>query len=321
MTSKPYFFALIAIFFGVVCFGAGYGQSRKSDPGENAARMQSFVKDISRYARTINPNFIIIPQNGAELAFNNAEPDKGVMASYVAAIDGIGIEELFYNGSLKIDRERLAMLRELKNSVTIMVSDFVSKDANLFDAVQRNINEGFIAFPRSSKNYDYKLIPGGSPTDVNTDTITSLTKAKNYLYLISTDEYKNKEDMITAIKVTNYDVVLIDLFFDGIPFTQDEVQQLKTKANGGTRLVICYVSIGSAEEYRYYWQPGWKKGNPPWLKKNYEGYPDEFWVEYWNPEWQDIIFSNDGSYIKKIMNAGFDGAYLDNVEAYYFLGK
>jgi len=42
-------------------------------------------------------------------------------------------------------------------------------------------------------------------------------------------------------------------------------------------------------------------------------------VQFWNPEWQKIIYGNDDSYMKKILDAGFDGAYLDNVEAYYFL--
>ncbi|MDD3741560.1 MAG: endo alpha-1,4 polygalactosaminidase, partial [Bacteroidales bacterium] len=98
-----------------------------------------------------------------------------------------------------------------------------------------------------------------------------------------------------------------------------EIQQLKTKANGGQRLVISYISIGSAENYRYYWKSDWKRNNPDWIKKKYDGYEDEFWVEFWNDEWQNIIYGNDSSYIKKIIDADFDGVYLDNVEAYYFL--
>jgi cysteinyl-tRNA synthetase len=59
--------------------------------------------------------------------------------------------------------------------------------------------------------------------------------------------------------------------------------------------------------------------HPDWLKKKYDGYVDEIWVEFWNDEWKSIIYGNDNSYIKKIINAGFDGAYLDNVEGYYSL--
>jgi len=287
---------------------------------QNALRMQIFVRDIAAYARGFNPDFIIIPQNGAELCFKNANPEDSIMSLYINNINGIGIEELFYNGILNKDEERLMMLRKLKSTLKIMVSDFVSNNANILDAVQQSKNEGFISFPRSSENYDYKLIPT-IITDENTNDIRILADAKNYLYLISTDNFTNKQAMINAIAATNYDVILIDLFFDETVFTASEIQQLKVKANGGRRLVISYISIGSAENYRYYWQSGWKIGNPSWIKKKYEGYNDEFWVEFWSSEWQKIIFGNNNSYIKKIIDANFDGAYLDNVEAYYFLEK
>jgi cysteinyl-tRNA synthetase len=153
----------------------------------------------------------------------------------------------------------------------------------------------------------------------NTANITNLSDAQNYLYLISTDNYSSKQEMIHAISATNFDVVLVDLFFNETEFTVSEVNQLKTKANGGKRLVISYISIGSAEKYRYYWKKDWGLHHPLWLKKKYDGYTDEFWVNFWEKEWQTIIYGNDNSYMKKIITAGFDGAYLDNVEAYYFL--
>jgi len=283
--------------------------------------MQEFVKDISAYAKGKSSDFIIIPQNGEELAFNNAEPDDGLCTPYIDAIDGVGIEELFYDNRLRVDNYRLKMLQTLKNHVKVMVADFVGNDANIADSKKRSADEGFIAFPRSKDNYDYMLIPTTGITGENASNVAVLADAKNYLYLISTEKYANKQAMINAIKATNYDVVLIDLFFDEIALSSDDIEQLKTKANGGKRLVICYVSVGSAENYRYYWKDGWKKGNPSWLKKNYEGYPDEFWVEFWHKDWRDIIFGNPDSYIDKIIAAGFDGAYLDNVEAYYTLAN
>ena len=294
------------------------------ESGENPGfveEMQKFVQDISVHARGKKANFIIIPQNGEELAFKNAEPDNGLCNSYIDAIDGVGIEELFYDNRLRVDNYRLKMLRTIKNHVKVMVADFVGNDANIEDSKKRSADEGFIAFPRSRDNYDYMLIPNTGITNENASNVTVIAYAKNYLYLISTDKYGKKDDMINAIKATNYDVVLIDLFFDESELSSGDIEQLKTKANGGKRLVICYVSIGSAENYRYYWQQGWKKGNPTWLKKYYDGYRDEIWVEFWNDEWRDIIFGYEDSYIDKIIAAGFDGAYLDNVEAYYALSN
>ncbi len=280
--------------------------------------MQDFVIELSAYAKSMNPDFLIIPQNGEALCYLNANPESGFRTDYLASIDGIGVEEIFYNGELSIDTYRLTMLREIVSSKKIMVSEYLNDNNLITDAQQRNSDEGFICFPRSNDNYNYDLIPS-TPYLENADNITTLSLAKNYLYLISTSQYSSKQNMLDAISATNYDLIIIDLFYDEEPFTAAEINQLKTKANGGQRLVIAYMSIGSAENYRYYWQKNWRLHKPDWLKKKYDGYKDEIWVEYWNSEWKNIIFGNDESYLKKIVNASFDGVYLDNVEAYYFL--
>ena len=153
----------------------------------------------------------------------------------------------------------------------------------------------------------------------NSIDVNSLADAQNYLYLISNENYLNKESFIAAINATNYDLVLIDAFFNGQLFTKEEIDALKTKNNGAKRLVIAYINVGAAESYRYYWEEDWKLNHPRWLKKNYDGYPDEIWVKFWHKDWKNIIYGNDQSYTKKLLNSGFDGAYLDNVEAFYFL--
>ena len=84
-------------------------------------------------------------------------------------------------------------------------------------------------------------------------------------------------------------------------------------------MLIAYVNVGAAENWRYYWQDKWKLHRPAWLKKEYDGYDDEIWVKFWDKDWKNIIYGNDDSYMKKIIDVGFDGAYLDNVEAYYYL--
>lgn len=285
---------------------------------EYAVRMQQFVVDIANYARTEREGFIIIPQNGVELAFNGTDPAAGINRTYLQAIDGIGVEELFYDGTLSIDAERLSMLKMLEGSVKVMVSDYVLNPAHLSDAIARSLNEGFIAFPRSADNYEYGIIPA-SITGENANDILKLSDAVNYLYLISSDRFSDRQSMLRSIAATNYDVVLTDPYFDGVPLTSAEIGDIGTKANGGKRLVIAYLNIGAAENWRPYWQPDWKKGDPEWLKKNYDGYSDEIWVEYWNDEWRKIIFGNGSSCVKKAIDAGFDGIYLDNVEGYYFL--
>jgi len=307
--------------------------------------MQQFVIDIADAAHNVNPKFIVIPQNGIELAYDEGDRKTPAIADadYINAVNGLGVEELFYNEKgAKITKDpddRLGMLQTItttaKKSVKIMVSDYVLNSSARADSIALNSAQGFISFPRDKDNYDYKFVPTEAITNVNSNDITDLSKAQNYLYLINSDDFVQKygsnakDEFLTAIKNTDYDVVLIDLFFDDKPnsdhlaFTKDEIDSLKVKHNGGQRLVIAYMNIGSAENWRYYWQKSWGPGpgNPDWLRKKYDGYTDEIWVEFWADEWQDIIYRNNDSYLNRILAADFDGVYLDNVEAYYYIAN
>lgn len=310
---------ILVFLFAVLC-GCSDNYSSDDITDEYAIQMQQFVADIANYARTESEDFIIIPQNGVELAFNGTNPAEGINWTYLHAIDGIGIEELFYNGTLSVDTERLSMLQTLRQFVTVMVSDYALNSAQISDAIVRSQNEGFITFPRNADNYAYSDIPAAI-TDESKNDVLKLSDAANYLYLISTDRFSDRTSMLHFIAATNYDVVLIDPYFNDTLLTFAEIGSMSTKANGGKRLVIAYLNIGAAENWRPYWQPHWKEGNPAWLKKSYDGYPNEIWVEYWNEEWRRIIFGNDASCVKKVIDAGFNGAYLDNVEGYYFLNN
>ncbi len=292
------------------------GKEKLSDKA--GEKMQDFIVSISTYARGLDPDFIVVPQNGPELAFAYLDPDDGLDPAYMEAVDGFGNEEVFYDGTLNIDPERLAMLQLLRPFKPVLVADYVTDDNNVPDVIARNQAEGFLSFPRTSDNYDYIKIPA-LIVDENDQDISTLAEVRNYLYLISTDNFSTKEDMLAALAVTNFDLLILDLFFDDEALTLAETSALKTKANGGRRLVISYINVGAAENYRYYWNEDWKLHRPNWLKKPYEGYEDEIWVKFWREEWREIIYGNDGSYIKKIVDAGFDGAYFDNVEGYYFL--
>lgn len=291
-------------------------KERKSQKAGN--KMQNFIIDISKYARGIDSDFIIIPQNGVELLYQDLDDSEEYDARVLSSIDGYGVEELFFNGEAITADERLQPLLDNKSTLKVMVADYTSNAAN-YNLSKTYCNDaGFIAFPRDSSNYDYEKIPSDISNE-NSNDILKLSDAKNYLYLISTSKFATKTAFMDAIKATNYDVVLIDAFFGDELFTSTEIASLKAKANGGKRLVISYINIGAAEKFRYYWQADWKLKKPNWLYKPYDGYEDEIWVKFWKKDWQEIIYGNDHSYMKKILDSGFDGAYLDNVEAYYFL--
>ena len=110
----------------------------------------------------------------------------------------------------------------------------------------------------------------------------------------------------------------MDYFFNDEEFTALDIITLKTKNNSGTRLVISYMSIGEAENYRYYWKDDWKNNPPNWLEHENPNWEGNYKVRYWHKEWQSIIYGNDNSYLKKIIDAGFDGVYLDIIDAFEY---
>ena len=113
----------------------------------------------------------------------------------------------------------------------------------------------------------------------------------------------------------------MDLFHFVKAYAESEVRELKTKRNGGKRLVIYYMSIGGAEDYRYYWNGAWKTGKPSWLAEKNPLWKGNYVVKYRDVDWQKIITGNDGLYQKKILDAGFDGAYLDIIDAFEYFEK
>jgi cysteinyl-tRNA synthetase len=288
--------------------------------------MRNFVQEISIYAKGINPNFAIIPQNGADLVSITGDESGPPEMNYINSIDGIGQEDLFYGyneddkKTPTADNEWLCDFLDMaKNNgtVKIMVTDYCSTQSKMDNSYSENNSKGYISFAANHRELDN--IPS-YPTQVyneNSDVITNLQDAKNFLYLISPDdEYPTKQAFVDAVKATNYDYIIMDFFYNEEEFTSAQIAELKQKANGGKRLLICYMSIGEAEDYRYYWESTWAVGNPSFIVKENPNWPGNYNVKYWEPEWQNIIFGNDNSYLKNILDAGFDGVYLDIIDAF-----
>ncbi len=288
--------------------------------------MRDFVIGLSEYARDRNPGFIVIPQNGQELITPNGEADAAPVQAYVAAISGMGREDLFF-GYNKDNEQTPAAERDYmldlcrvfrENALTVLVTDYCSGHWKIDSSYVWNKREGFISFAADQR--DLNRIPAypERPFGENERDIRKLSEAENFLYLINSGDFSSKAGFISAVAATNYDVVIMDLFHNKEAFTKDELSQMKLKANGGSRLLICYMSIGEAEDYRYYWNPSWKRGDPDWLARENPDWRGNFKVEYWDPEWQQLIYGNSDSYLYRILEAGFDGVYLDIIDAFEY---
>ncbi|MBK9106359.1 MAG: endo alpha-1,4 polygalactosaminidase [Saprospiraceae bacterium] len=325
MGYKKIGFALVVCLYFVSC----HSDKDSSSPIDIDYRkeMREFVIGISDYAKSVDPYFQVIAQNGIELVSTNGEETGLPDTPYLDAIDGNGQEDLFY-GYTQDDKATppddnaylISFLNISKNAGnTILVTDYCSTPSKMDDSYARNSANQYISFAADRRALND--IPG-YPHQIhseNSDVITSLSQARNFLYLINPDQYATKADFIQAVIASNYDLLVMDLFFeDGIAFTAKEIDQLGHKANGGSRMIICYMSIGEAEEYRYYWRAEWYTHKPSWLDAENPDWEGNFKVHYWDPEWQDIIFGNDTSYLRKIVDAGFDGVYLDIIDAFEY---
>lgn len=208
-----------------------------------------------------------------------------------------------------------------------------------------------------------------------------------------------------TIARSSYDMVVVDHTKNGNPgrtLTTADIARMKKKPDGGRRIVLAYVSVGEAEDYRFYWDSRWIETAPPapsptavtpsagpaatgadlrpaagaaspsssaprpteatrgaqvptatvqpsrppagepnrplpqpdatpatgptrwisalappWLGDENETWSGNFAVRYWDKGWQDLIVGAPGSFVDRVLALGFDGVYLDRVDAYY----
>ncbi|MBN1597442.1 MAG: endo alpha-1,4 polygalactosaminidase [Bacteroidales bacterium] len=289
--------------------------------------MRDFVIALSQYAKGLDSDFIIIPQNGQELVTADGNEDGTPEMSYLNAIDGVGREDLFYgydydneptpSGEIEYMTAFLDICEQ--NGVEVLTTDYCRTHSFMDDSYSRNNAKGYISFAAPERELNQIPDYPAQPYNVNSNDIESLSQAKNFLYLINPEMYPTIQSFTDAIATTNYDVIIIDAFFDSVELWGTSViESLKTKANGGTRLVIAYMSIGEAEDYRGYWQNEWYSNPPDWIEEENPDWEGNYIVRYWNPEWQQIIYGNNNSYLKSIIDQGFDGAYLDIIDAFEY---
>ena len=150
---------------------------------------------------------------------------------------------------------------------------------------------------------------------------------------------------VDALAASKYDMLVIEptrtdwsseeaRSFD----TPSVVSRLKSSLAGDgvhRKLVIAYIDIGEAEDWRWYWtwSKDWPVGTPrpaDWpsyiLTLDPDGWEGNYPLAYWDTNWKDIIIHGNnqsgspyGDYVSVIdetIKSGFDGIYLDWVEGY-----
>ena len=161
---------------------------------------------------------------------------------------------------------------------------------------------------------------GNNENDVaQTDNAKKTVQEQNEL-LVSKPVFKSGSKFICVLQdvdykilfSTEFDVAIVDP--DDSKLTKENIFGLYSQG----KALIAYLSIGEAENYRTYWQKDWKPGNPVFLDKENPDWKGNFKVKYWYSDWQKIVFDS----LLKIIDKGYDGVYLDIVDAYdYFDDK
>ncbi|MCK4343836.1 MAG: hypothetical protein KAX05_01005, partial [Bacteroidales bacterium] len=105
-------------------------------------KMKTFVRNLSTYAKGIQDDFLIIPQNGHELITQDGKLQGDPDLAYLDAVDGFGREDLFYGYneddvitpsditsdiSFYLDKAKL-------NGGVILVTDYCSTQSNIDDS-------------------------------------------------------------------------------------------------------------------------------------------------------------------------------------------
>ena len=168
----------------------------------------------------------------------------------------------------------------------------------------------------------------GAPTpNARLEPPVNLADVRYWAYQIQGLE---KEGAIESLASSRYDLVVIDPTrtnagsedFD----TREAVNLIHASPSslgGRSKLVLAYLDIGEAEDYRTYWQNDWEppragvRGTPDFLVSvDPDGWSGNYPVAYWDPRWKDLVIYNEDSLLNLVLEDGFGGVYLDWVEAF-----
>lgn len=320
---KNYFFLILLFLFGIssVCMA---GSVNKEDFYK--LEMQNLIGAVRSKAKLQKPDFGILCNGGINIYNPNAyEKNNFVNAEKaVALVDGILVESLNYgfdyeDGAKTPVRERRFFLQALeyakKKKIALFNIDYCTELRQKSTALRLSRDEGFI-------NYAAKReLDNLTPTVLNGKSVRSLKDCESFCVLLNPHKFKFKEVFLERLRNSNYDLLIIDGYFGDAFLTAADINSIKVKPNGRQRLVYCYMSIGEAEDYRWYWKQEYGYAKPEWLDAPNENWQGNYKVKYWLSSWHEIIYDSEDSYLSKIVGADFDGAFLDVIDAFeYFEG-
>lgn len=176
----------------------------------------------------------------------------------------------------------------------------------------------------------YFIDPFWNPINPTPENTINGKTVNSFGYILQFERYGPRTQAINVIKNYHADLLIMEPTFSQNPVSwwlSEEIDQMKNGLDPlNPKILLAYVSIGEAESYREYWNDAWDSnedgipdaGAPSWLDRENPDWEGNYKVKYWDPEWQSIIFGEPNSMIDKIMAQGFDGVYMDIIDAFEY---
>jgi len=299
------------------------------DPREEMRRL---VQSISAYARNQKQNFAVIASGGVDLLVKRdpLDMDKALPANtYRRSLSGVMQTGVYYgvpefNGQTDAERrDALVPLLESahRSGLPVLIMDYAKSADVINQGRSLAAKHGFVFFGAPARGQMLNRLPGypSHPFGENPDNILSLGDVHNFVALRNTAPFGRQDEFALKMHGTNFDLVAVNVFHrPGEPLTKQAVETLKYKKIGGKRLVFAFMNIGTAASYDYFWKANWREGAPLWISAATPEDPDRYFVEYWQPEWQQIVTGNENSYLYGIIQQGFDGVILEGLDSFRF---
>jgi cysteinyl-tRNA synthetase, unknown class len=294
--------------------------------------MRKIVEELATFARGRDPNFTLITFGGTDLfSWSQREYDlaelkrpEGMKAAQVAdtelpvgfpmrryqqRVDGF-ILDGFFCAPVRVPLADVEAMRNQRLKALSVDHCDADRAQAMFDQARR---AGIVAHIDTDMDKRFASIPKFRPIPENPNNVMNISTARSMLINLDNRSYGTKDDWLLALKNTNFDVLIVDGFYNGnMPLTKADVSTLKFKKMGAKRLVLAWIEISQASDDKFYWQREWRVGNPSWIHSLDRTNPGKYHVEFWNPAWKAIV----GRTFAGLMDLGFDGIVISGVEGY-----
>ncbi|MBE6459317.1 MAG: hypothetical protein E7010_05895 [Alphaproteobacteria bacterium] len=292
---------------------------------------------IADYAHAHNADFQIVLHEGEELLnkslweyhrdgynkirnkFNHKEdtsflyklPSEGnndmiagtPLPNFSKKINAIALNNVFCN-----NRKLSNVLKH--SSLRIISIDYCPNAEKYEESLQEAFGENILFYGFTNLNNAFNNISKNLLISENAKNIFSMQDAKNILFLTDDSNYSKSYDFIRQLQNSNYDVIVIPaLFQDKEAFSPEDINSLKFKKNGTTRLVLAEMNITEANTSMYYWKKSWHKTPPEWIARASFVNKASYIARYWHPAWQKLL----GKHIQGIIQTGFSGVFITGI--------